>query len=226
MEAAKWNRQKLEEYTDVFICPSKFMYDKMIQGKFKSDKLHNLCYGIDINRTKLSSYINKEDYYCYLGRISHEKGMETLIKAAKQISCKLKIVGGGPLKEDMEIKSKTHLHIDFVGYKQWNEIKDIVSKARFTVAPSEWYENYPVSIIESLCLGTPVLGANIGGIPEMIEEGKNGMLFESRNAEDLKDKIQKMFAMNFNYRTIADKSQIRYSGESHYNELMKIYDKK
>ena len=89
--------------------------------------------------------------------------------------------------------------------------------------PSEWYENNPLSVIESLCLGTPVLGAKTGGIPELIEEGKNGMLFESRNVEDLKEKIQKMFAMQFDYKSIAEVAQEKYSGENHYEQLMKIY---
>jgi glycosyltransferase involved in cell wall biosynthesis len=110
-----------------------------------------------------------------------------------------------------------------VGYKSWDEIKEIVGKARFMVIPSEWYENYPLSIIESLCLGTPVLGAKIGGIPEMIEEGKNGMLFESRNAEDLKYKIQKMYDLKVDYKILAEESQQRYSAENYYKELMKIY---
>jgi glycosyltransferase involved in cell wall biosynthesis len=224
-EAIKWNRQKLEEYTNMFICPSQFMYDKMKQGRFNSDKLCNLYYGIDVNRTKSSDYVNREDYCCYLGRISHEKGIETLINATKQIHHKLEIIGEGPLKENMETKSKNYSNIDFVGYKQWDEIKAIVIKASFIIVPSEWYENYPVSIIESLCLGTPVLGANIGGIPEMIEEGKNGLLFESRNVEDLKDKIQKMFAMQFDYKSIAENAQQKYSGENHYDQLMKIYGK-
>jgi glycosyltransferase involved in cell wall biosynthesis len=225
LEAAKWNRQKLEEYADAFICPSQFMYDKMRQGKFYAEKLYNLYYGIDVNRTKLSDYNVKENYCCYLGRISHEKGIETLIDAIKQISYKLKIIGGGPLKENMEAKSKKYSNIEFVGYKQWNEIKDIVSKSCFIIVPSEWYENYPVSIIESLCLGTPVLGANVGGIPEMIDEGQNGILFESRNVEDLKDKIQQMFTMQFDYKSIAEVAQEKYSGENHYNELLKIYNK-
>ncbi|MDR1632166.1 MAG: glycosyltransferase [Dysgonamonadaceae bacterium] len=224
-EAIKWNRQILEKYTNTFICPSRFMYDKMIDGGFHTDKLHNLCYGIEVSRTKLSDYGIKEDYCCYLGRISHEKGIETLIDAVKQLPYQLKIIGGGPLKEYLKAKSKDCFNIDFVGYKQWDEIKDIVSKARFIVTPSEWYENYPVSIIESLCLGTPVLGARIGGIPEMINEEVNGMLFESRNVEDLKDKIQKMFATNFDYEGIAEKFQVRYSGENHYNELLKIYNR-
>ncbi|MDR0769178.1 MAG: glycosyltransferase [Dysgonamonadaceae bacterium] len=222
-EAVKWNRQILEKYTDTFICPSRFMYDKMIAGAFCPSKLRILNNGIDISATKLSDYNIKEDYCCYLGRISNEKGIETLINAVKQLPYQLKIIGGGPLKENLEAKANKHLNIDFAGYKQWDEIKNIVSKARFTITPSEWYENCPISIIESLCLGTPVLGARIGGIPELIEENANGLLFESGNECDLKNKIQKMFATNFDYREIAEKSQVRYSGENHYNELLKIY---
>jgi glycosyltransferase involved in cell wall biosynthesis len=221
-EALKWSKEKLEKYTDTFICPSRFMNTKMVKGGFDAGKLHTLCYGIDIERTKKEEYI-KEDYYCFLGRISHEKGAETLINAAKHFHYKLKIIGGGPLEALLREKSKNYSNIEFVGYKQWNEIKTIVGKARFIVIPSEWYENYPLSIIESLCLGTPVLGAKIGGIPEMIEEGKNGMLFESRNVVDLKDKIQKMYDFEVDYKALAEESQQRYSGEKHYNELINIY---
>jgi glycosyltransferase involved in cell wall biosynthesis len=221
-ESIKWRREKLEKYTDTFICPSQFMYNKMVQGGFNIEKLYPLHYAIDISQTRKEYYI-KEHYYCYLGRISHEKGIETLINAAKQLPYELKIIGRGPLEEELKKQSKDYSNINFVGYKQWSEIKEIVEKAQFIAIPSEWYENYPLSVIESQCLGTPVLGANIGGIPEMIEEGKNGMLFESRNIEDLKDKIQRMFSMDFDCRSIAETAQQRYSGENHYKELIKIY---
>ncbi|GHT14606.1 glycosyl transferase [Bacteroidia bacterium] len=225
LEAVKWNRQQLETSTDVFICPSRFMYDKMIQGGFNPEKLCILPNCADIDKAKRENYCYKEDYYCYLGRISHEKGVETLVNAAKQLPYHLKIIGGGPLKEILEEKSKEYSNIEFLGYKYWEDIKEIVGKARFTVIPSEWYENYPLSIIESLCLGTPVLGANIGGIPEMIEEGKTGMLFESRNVENLRDKIQEIVAFDFDYKWIAEKSQQRYSGEIHYKKVMDVYHK-
>ena len=114
-------------------------------------------------------------------------------------------------------------NIEFTGYKEWPEIKEIVGKARFSVVPSEWYENNPLSVIEAQCLGTPVLGANIGGIPELIKEGVNGMCFESRNIMDLKNKIEKMFILNVDYKQLAKSSQIRYSSEKHYNELLELY---
>jgi glycosyltransferase involved in cell wall biosynthesis len=113
--------------------------------------------------------------------------------------------------------------IEFLGYKPWNEIKEIVGKARFLALPSEWYENNPLSVIESLCLGTPVLGAHIGGIPELIQEGKNGALFESRNINDLKEKIHRMAEMHFDYEAIAQEAQYTFSETRYYQTLANLY---
>ena len=222
-EAKKWTREKLEKYTDIFICPSQFMADKMVQGGFDVKKIVTLCNFIEVEKTRQADY-DKENYYCFIGRLSHEKGVRTLIEAARQLPYHLKVIGGGDLKEELTVQATDN--IEFIGYKQWHEIKEIVGKARFTAIPSEWYENNPLSLIEAQCLGTPVLGANIGGIPELIEIGKTGMLFESRNTEDLKDKIEQMFSMNFNYAQIAKESQNRYSAEKYYQKLIKVYSKK
>ena len=222
-EGMKWSRKKLEGYTDVFICPSQFMYNKMAQGGFDRKKMYTLCNFIDIERTRRDSY-DKEDYYCFIGRLSFEKGIETLIEAARTLPYHLKIIGGGPLADILKEKAKG-ANIEFTGYKEWPEIKEIVGKARFSVVPSEWYENNPLSVIEAQCLGTPVLGANMGGIPELIKEGVNGMCFESRNIMDLKNKIEKMFILNVDYKQLAKSSQIRYSSEKHYNELLELYQR-
>lgn len=222
-EAKKWTREKLEKFTDIFICPSRFMARKMIQGGFNKNRVVTLCNFIDIGKTQRENYA-KEDYYCFIGRLSHEKGVETLIESAKTLPYKLKIIGDGNLKE--LLIAQADKNIEFVGHKNWNEIKEIVGKARFSIIPSEWYENNPLSVIEALCLGTPVLGAGIGGIPELIEIGKTGMLFESHNVEDLKVKIEQMFSMNFDYAEIAQKSQNRFSEEKYYQEITEIYQNK
>lgn len=220
-EATTWNRRRLEACTDVFICPSKFMAQKMIQGGFTSKKLIPLYNFIDIDKCKKDTYV-KENYYCYVGRLSHEKGVKTLIKAAQKLPYKLVIIGGGPLSDELKNKT-TNANIEFVGYKQWDEIKEIVSKARFSVIPSEWYENNPLSVIEAQCLSTPVLGARIGGIPELIENGVTGMTFESRNVNDLTSKLEAMWQHTFDYKEIALTSQKRYNSESYYQSILKIY---
>ena len=220
-EALKWNRRRLEDCSDLFVCPSQFMADKMAQGGFCKKKLHTLCNFIDVEKCKKSSYTEKEDYYCFIGRISHEKGVQTLIEAANQLPYRLKIIGGGPLEE--KIKSLANPNIEFMGFRQWEEIKEMAGRARFSVIPSEWYENNPLSVIEAQCLGTPVLGARIGGIPELIEEGVSGLCFESKNVEDLRDKIKDMFAASFDYNTIARTAQTRYNSEAYYQKLIGLY---
>lgn len=220
-EATTWNRRRLEKCTDVFICPSKFMAQKMAQGGFNSKKLVSLCNFIDIDKCKKDTY-EKENYYCYVGRLSHEKGIKTLIKAAQKLPYKLVIIGGGPLSDELKNET-TNTNIEFVGYKQWDEIKEIVSKARFSVIPSEWYENNPLSVIEAQCLGTPVLGARIGGIPELIENNVTGMIFENRNVNDLTSKLEAMWQHTFDYKEIALTSQKRYNSESYYQNILKIY---
>ncbi|MCW4100182.1 glycosyltransferase [Prevotella copri] len=227
-EAIVWNRERLEASTDVFICPSQFMADKMVQGGFSKSKMQTLCNFIDVEKCKFSStdgtdYTDavellpkKEDYYCFIGRLSHEKGAKTLIEAANQLPYKLVIIGGGPLMD--ELKSVAHTNIEFVGFKQWDDIKQLVGKARFSVIPSEWYENNPLSVIEAQCLGTPVLGANIGGIPELTD-----YTFSSGNIADLKTKIEKMWNSEFDYQQIASDAQHRYDAETYYDKLINIY---
>lgn len=222
-EAVTWNRERLEASTDVFVCPSHFMAEKMAQGKFDKKKLLTLCNFIDVDKCKKYEY-SKEDYYCYVGRLSHEKGVSTLIEAAKQLPYKLVVIGGGALSDELKAKANgSKGKIELVGYKQWDEIKTLVGKARFTVIPSEWYENNPLSVIEAQCIGTPVLGANIGGIPELIENGVTGMTFESHNVDDLTKKIETMWQYTFNYKEIAQNSQARYNSENYYQGIMKIY---
>lgn len=227
-EAVIWNRERLEASTDVFICPSQFMADKMVQGEFSKSKIQALCNFIDVEKCKFSptdgtDYTDdvvvlpkKEDYYCFIGRLSHEKGAKTLIEAANQLPYKLVIIGGGPLMD--ELKAVAHTNIEFVGFKQWDDIKQLVGKARFSVIPSEWYENNPLSVIEAQCLGTPVLGANIGGIPELTD-----YTFSSGNIADLKTKIEKMWNSELDYQQIASDAQHRYDAETYYDKLINIY---
>lgn len=221
-EATSWTRERLEACTDAFVCPSQFMADKMVQGGFAQGKMRTLCNFIDVAKCQRNDGYVKGDYYCFIGRLSHEKGAATLIEAASRLSHKLVVIGDGPLRAELEqIAAK---NIEFVGFKQWDEIKEIVGKARFSVIPSEWYENNPLSVIEAQCLGTPVLGAQIGGIPELIS-AETGMTFESRNADDLTTKIEAMWNASFDYKAIANVSQNRYSALQYYEQIMRLYKK-
>ena len=218
-----WNRKRLETCTDAFVCPSRFMAEKMEQGGFDKRKLKVMCNFIDVGKCRKDDY-SRDEYYCFIGRLSHEKGAETLIEAASQLPYKLKVIGGGPLNEELRMKSEElGGNVEFLGFKQWDEIKDIAGRAKFSVIPSEWYENNPLSVIEAQCLGTPVLGARIGGIPELIDEGVSGMTFASGNIDDLKNKIEYMYNATFDYQQIAQKAMERYNAEVYYKEISNLY---
>ena len=221
-EAVKWNRERLENCTDVFVCPSQFMADKMVQGGFAKAKMKTICNFIDVEKCRASNTErtkNTETYYCFVGRLSHEKGTKTLIEAANGLPYKLVMIGDGPLME--ELKAVANDNVEFVGFKQWEEIKHLVGKARFSVLPSELYENNPLSVIEAKCLGTPVLGADIGGIPELTQ-----YTFESGNVEDLKEKIKQMWDATYDRHKLASESIARYDAESYYRQIMDIYSQK
>lgn len=222
-EAQKWNVENMSKWTDAFICASDFVKRMMIKGGFPNKKVHSVIHSIDTESCHLNTYPTREErsYYCFIGRLSHEKGVRTLIEAANQLPYELIIIGDGPIAG--ELKSKAHDNIKFVGFKDWNGIKEIVSKARFCVTPSEWYEVLGLVNLESLCLGTPVLGANIGSIPYLIKEKENGMLFASGNPENLKKKIEQMYNFNFDYKNIAKSSCIEYSFDNYYCQIMAIY---
>lgn len=222
LEAMKWNPTKLQEYTDLFLPPSLFMADTCIAGGYDKNKFKVLCNFIDVNKVKNPCF-EKEDYYVFLGRLTVVKGIRTLCKAAASLPYKLVVIGGGELEEELRTTYRDCSQIEFKGQMNWNDFRSILEKARFMVIPSEWSENNPLTVIEAQSLGTPVLGAHIGGIPELIEEGISGMTFESGNVEDLKNKIQRMFETEFDYQTLATKAFNKYSSENYYHKLIQYY---
>ena len=219
-EALCWNRERLEKCVDVFICPSRFMKSKMEQGGFTASKLvaiHNFVDGVKF----VHQPVERENAYCYVGRLSSEKGVETLLRVASNIEAPLYVLGTGPLEAELKSKFAQSGHIHFMGHCGWDECKSVFLKSKFSVVPSEWYENNPFSVIEPLCLGTPVLGANVGGIPELIEPGKSGELFEMGVAEDLEAKIRLMLGRDYSF----DVTPLweHFSKVNYLEQMMSVY---
>ena len=221
----KWNREVLEECTDLFLPPSQFMMDTCVEGGYSPEKFRVLCNFIDVEKVPQMTQVSqlKGDYYVYLGRVNEVKGVRTLCKAAAQLNKKLIVIGGGELLPELQEAYKDFKQIEFKGQMKWEEFMPILRGARFMVLPAEWSENNPLTVIESQSLGTPVLGARIGGIPELIEEGISGMTFTSGDVEDLKDKIILIFKHEFDYDAIAKNAVERYSSEAYYNKLIEYY---
>lgn len=187
------------KYIDGFLYVSKFA--KEIQEKYMPEvrQTHNITlYNFTTSIATTSKQIPTNKYFLFFGRLSYEKGVKTLLKAFKELpECNLKIVGTGPKEKELKlfVSNNSMNNVEFLGYKRGLELIDLVKNAYFVIVPSEWYENNPMTIIEAYSVGTPVIGAKIGGIPEIITDGKTGYQFTTGNSDNLQETIKKIFSL-------------------------------
>ena len=188
-EAYYWNLRGTYRYIDKIICCSEFMKSKMDNNPIFAKKtvaVHNFIEkstdSDEIDSTVKEKLGLSETYILYFGRLSKEKGVRTLIEACKRLP-EVKFVFAGKGEYEEEISKLANAK--YVGFRTGKELNYLIKNALLTVMPSEWYENNPFSVMESQQLLTPVLGARIGGIPELIKDGETGWLFESGNVNDL-----------------------------------------
>ncbi len=193
-EAYYWNARSVYRFLDVIICPSRFMKEKLDTNPLLASKtvfLRNFFGTAPKETTDAASLpVLPSRYVLYFGRFSAEKGIDTLLNAAEALpDIPFVFAGSGPLQDRLEKIN----HITNVGFLSGSVLNGVIRNAAFSVIPSEVYDNCPYAAIESLMLGTPVLGARIGGIPELIQDGKTGELFCSGDAKDLKNKIRALW---------------------------------
>lgn len=219
LDAYFWKHSKAYGYIDTIICPSEFLKRKLdTQKRFakKTVALHNF-----FERPSVEE-VPKGDYVLEFGHLSRDKGTNTLLEVCKRMpNVQFVFAGYGKAVEDMkDIPNAT-----YVGFKTGAELKELIQKAKCSVYPSEWYENCPFSVIESQTYLTPVIASRMGGIPELIEEGKTGLLFEAGNADDLEQKLRYLLETpNVLDEFIENcKNVVFETPESYYQKLMKIY---
>lgn len=223
------NMLKSYDLVDVFITPSNFYREKLIEHGIQQDKVVHIPNFVDAY--KFEPKYEHEDYFVYIGRLSEEKGIKTLIKAMKYVKkSKLLIVGTGPLEGELkEFASKSEINnIEFSGFKNGDELKNIIQNSRFMVIPSEWYENGPMSMLECMAYGKAIIGAHIGGIPEFLAYD-NGTTFQSGNEKELAEKIIELLEDDERCTLMGKKGRAAvetiYNSSYHLNKLYKIYDK-
>ena len=166
--------------------------------------------------------VEKKEYVLYFGRFSTEKGIATLIHACKELpEVQFIFAGTGPLEKEIEGIE----NIQNVGFQKGEALEKLIREAQFSIYPSEWYENCPFSVMESQMYGTPVLGARIGGIPELIKEGMTGELFTSGDKDALKEKIYHMWNDRSRLETYTmNCKNISFDTiDEYYEKLMKLY---
>jgi glycosyltransferase involved in cell wall biosynthesis len=181
-----WRRSY--EAVDIFIAPSRFLAE-LTARRIPRKKIRLLRNGINLDEH--AAHYTDKGYALYFGRLSKEKGIHTLLEAHDKLRnvIPLKVVGSGPIAESLRSK---YPDVHFLGYKTGAKLNDLIREAAFVVVPSECYENCSMTVLEAMAHGKAVIGSNIGGIPEQIEDEKSGFLFEHGNAEDLEMKMTRL----------------------------------
>jgi len=220
----------LYDLVDLYVSPSQFSRSKFVEFGFPPHRIVHLPNFADLGQTK--PRFGGDGYGMFLGRLIPEKGVETLLRALIHVpDTPFKIVGDGPCRPGLEQLSGTLglSNIEFTGYKARAELRALLQGASFVVVPSEWYENMPFSILEAFAYGKPVIATNIGGIPEMVEDGKDGFLFEYRNYIQLAEKIvllisQPELAIQLGHNA-REKAEKLYNEQHHYDRIMEVYSR-
>lgn len=213
---------------DIFISPSRFIKNKLIECGYKGNIVH-LPNFVLLDQF-IPDYRWKRPSTVYFGRLERNKGLTTLVDAVKSIDgIELRIIGDGPLKHYLlsKIHDENITNVRLLGFQTGSNLHNEIRNSMFAVVPSELYENNPLAVIEAFALGKPVIGSNIGGIPELVLDHKTGFTFEPGNAEDLRIKIHTLknnpdliVEMGINARKFVEN---HLNAECYYQKLKNIY---
>jgi glycosyltransferase involved in cell wall biosynthesis len=173
-----------------------------------------------------------EGYILYFGRIIEEKGVDRLIEAAKLLSdIPFKIVGNGPDYEPLQqvVRDSGLTNVEFLGPKWGDELFPILNAARAVVVPSIWHENFPYVINQAFSIGKPVIGSDRGGIPELVENGKRGLIFEPNDVEELAACIRRLYGDVVEAHKMGDAAKAYsddiFNDEVFYKDIMFAYER-
>lgn len=232
LEAKNYERMHSYDKIDCYICPSAFFQKQFeLSGITKSPVIHMTNFLPD--GTVYSPVENVKDYFLFFGRLSPEKGVTTLLRAyaAGGFSNKLYFVGDGPLREEMQSYIDEHKlggKVILTGFQSGEALKRYVDEAKCVILPSEWHENCPYSILEAQASGKPCIVSTYGGLPELIEDGKNGFICEPFKPESLCECMKKINALSQEeYRAMSAASSKNAEklcdSENYYNKLISLY---
>lgn len=179
---------------DAFAVPSRFYIDKLVEWGWPRERFVHVPNFVDA--VALHPGENVGEGFLYVGRLSPEKGLETLVRAVALSGRRVDLVGIGPMEDRLRaLTAETGADVRFLGYRTGSELHDVIRGCRALVLPSTWYENAPISVLEAYALGRPVIGARIGGLPEMIREGETGTIVAPGDATDLAEALERFAAM-------------------------------
>lgn len=228
MLEAYWQKKITRAYdnVDMFIAPSRFMKDITASFGVPAEKIKVVYNTIEIDQKNIE--YPAKNYLLYFGRISSEKGIDILLRAMAELKNEsLKIAGDGPeIGHCRALAKKLGLEnrVEFLGKKNGQELEKIIREAKAIVIPSIWLENMPYSMLESLAYGKIVIASRIGGMPEIIIDGENGILFNPGDSRSLAEAVYQLKNINsIKIGEQARKSVMKLNRDSHYGQIFQIY---
>lgn len=205
------------KYIDVVISPSQFLASFISkQYKKKIEVVPNF-----INKTA-NTIANKEDYVLYFGRISNEKGILEILAIFEELRIPLLLIGSGPESD----KIKESEYIQYIGPKYCDELFEYITKAKYVIQPAKWYENCPMTVIESFACGTPVIAQNHSGFVDLISHSENGFLINF-SSDVLKETLKQIYQLDTleMQRNCISTFDSRFTKEVHIPKILNIYDR-
>ena len=217
-----WNRTVSQ-----FIALSQFAQNKFIAGGIPEDKIVVKPNFVDLDP---GIGTGQGGFALFVGRLVPEKGIETVLAAWSQLrdGPKLKIVGDGPLAQDVAQAAATNPSIEWLGACSREQVRDAMAQATILILPSTWYEAFPLVIAEAFAAGLPIIASRLGAMAELISDGHTGKLFAPGNAAELASTVEWVFLRpeHMQRMRISARAEYeqKYTAEANYTRLMSIYE--
>ncbi len=219
-------RNSWTQLVDRFIAPTQFVKDKHVEGGFDARQ-------IDVKPNFVfpdpGSGAGDGNYVVFAGRLSAEKGVDTLLETWQHLSAnvRLKIAGDGPLADRVKAAADADNRIEWLGRIEKKEMFDLLGQATCLIMPSVCYETFGLTIVEAFSKGTPVVVSRMGAMQELVQDGRNGFLVEPGNAKQFAATIDQVFSMDTAELRVAARQdfEFKYTAEANQEWLTDIYNK-
>lgn len=216
-------------HISAFMPNSEYVMKKHVEQGIDKKRMHVMYNYVNISKI---AYEGEREYYLYFGRLTGEKGVMTTMTAFSMLpNLRLIIMGSGTLEEEIKkrIAQENLMNIDFIGSREGAELLEVVTKAKAVIVPSEWDEPLPRTVLEAYSQGTPVVGADRGGIPELVSETETGFLFRAGNVDSLIKAVGKLEDLSENdymHMRINCTNRLKeeYSEQAYFNRFMRCVE--
>jgi glycosyltransferase involved in cell wall biosynthesis len=224
-----WNNRRRGTYSSLvqrYVALTEFARERFIAGGLPADRIEVKPNALTISPP---AGLGQGGYAVFVGRLSAEKGVHTLLDAWRALpDIRLKVVGDGPLRAQLEAKAKG-LNVEFTGRLERSHVAQVVGEASIAIVPSQWFEGFPMVVVEAFACGTPVVASRLGSLAEIVREGINGRLFAPGDPQALSATVRTMVdapeALKQMRQNAREEFDARYSAEASFQSLVQIYQR-